>query len=121
MAYPYYDQRLVEFIMAIPSDQLGRPGQSRFILRNALANYLPIQNLTRPGKTDFSPLFKHGVLAAEKHNVHRLLGNPQIVTRNYIEADWIKGEIPAGDEFFDYGFNLWICISLELWLQRFWS
>ncbi len=39
--YPFLDQTLTEFLMAIPTDQLLRPGERRSLMRRALAGILP--------------------------------------------------------------------------------
>jgi asparagine synthase (glutamine-hydrolysing) len=48
--YPYLDRRLVEFLMSIPTDQLLRPGESRSLMRRALAHLLPPEILRRRTK-----------------------------------------------------------------------
>lgn len=44
--YPYLDQRLLEFLLAIPIDQVLRPGQRRSLMKRSLRDLLPseIQN-----------------------------------------------------------------------------
>lgn len=48
--YPFLDRDLVEFLVAIPPDQLKRPGESRFLMRRALAHLLPPEVLRRRTK-----------------------------------------------------------------------
>src|SRR6185437_111277 len=43
--YPYLDQSLVEFVLAIPQSQLLRPGERRSLMRRALANIVPSEIL----------------------------------------------------------------------------
>lgn len=40
-AHPYHDRRIVEFGMALPSEQRWRDGRSKDLLRRAMAPYLP--------------------------------------------------------------------------------
>ena len=48
--YPYLDRDLIEFLLAIPADQLLRPGQRRSLMLRALAGLLPPEILSRRTK-----------------------------------------------------------------------
>jgi asparagine synthase (glutamine-hydrolysing) len=48
--YPYLDQDLIEFIYAIPREQLVRPHQRRSLMRRALAGMVPDEILNRKRK-----------------------------------------------------------------------
>jgi asparagine synthase (glutamine-hydrolysing) len=62
--YPYLDRHLLEFLFAVPPDQLVRPGQRRSLLRRALCDIVPPEILNRKRKAFVSraPRFaiKHG-------------------------------------------------------------
>lgn len=48
--YPYLDRSLLEFLYAIPRDQLVRPGQRRSLMRRALVGIVPDDVLSRRRK-----------------------------------------------------------------------
>jgi asparagine synthase (glutamine-hydrolysing) len=48
--YPYLDRDLLEFLFAIPREQLVRPGQRRSLMRRALVGIVPGQILDRRRK-----------------------------------------------------------------------
>ena len=48
--YPYLDRDLLEFISAIPREQLVRPGQRRSLMRRALIDIVPDELLNRKRK-----------------------------------------------------------------------
>ncbi len=48
--YPYLDRDLLEFLYAIPRDQLVRPGQRRALMRRALVGIVPEEILNRKRK-----------------------------------------------------------------------
>jgi asparagine synthase (glutamine-hydrolysing) len=48
--YPYLDRDLLEFLFAIPRDQLVRPGQRRSLMRRALVGLVPNEILNRRRK-----------------------------------------------------------------------
>jgi asparagine synthase (glutamine-hydrolysing) len=52
--YPYLDRELLEFLFAIPREQLVRPGQRRSLMRRALAGIVPDEILNRKRKAYIS-------------------------------------------------------------------
>lgn len=48
--YPFFDRDLLEFLFAIPREQLVRPGQRRSLMRRALAGIVPEEILNRKRK-----------------------------------------------------------------------
>jgi asparagine synthase (glutamine-hydrolysing) len=48
--YPYLDRGLLEFVYAVPPDQLLRPGQRRSLMRRALVGIVPEELLNRNRK-----------------------------------------------------------------------
>ncbi len=48
--YPYLDRTLLEFLCAIPREQLVRPGQRRSLMRRSLAEIVPAEILERKRK-----------------------------------------------------------------------
>jgi asparagine synthase (glutamine-hydrolysing) len=48
--YPYLDRELLEFLYAIPREQLVRPGQRRSLMRRALVGIVPDKLLSRKRK-----------------------------------------------------------------------
>ena len=48
--YPYLDRDLVEFLFAVPREQLVRPGQRRSLMRRALKGIVPDEILNRKRK-----------------------------------------------------------------------
>jgi asparagine synthase (glutamine-hydrolysing) len=48
--YPYLDRDLVEFLFAVPREQLLRPGRRRSLMRRALAGVVPEEVLNRKRK-----------------------------------------------------------------------
>lgn len=50
LRYPFLDRDLLQFLLAIPPDQLVRPGQRRWLLRRALSEVVPPEILNRRRK-----------------------------------------------------------------------
>ncbi|MHC1688626.1 MAG: lasso peptide isopeptide bond-forming cyclase [Methanothrix sp.] len=61
--FPFYDKRLVEFCLALPTDQKIRHGCSRWIMRHALNGFLPEEVCNRFSKTSHGPNFTYCLLS----------------------------------------------------------
>lgn len=61
--YPYLDRSLLEFLYAIPPEQLVRPGQRRSLMRRALIGIVPDELLHRRRKAYVSAGLRETVLA----------------------------------------------------------
>ncbi len=117
---PYFDRRLMEFVLAVPADQLYRAGWDRWVHRRAMKDLLPDSIRLRRDKTDFWPLAQLG-LRRELGTVRAILARPQIVEREVIRRDWLEQAVAELAEGTGDPFPLWLCVSLELWLQRYWT
>ena len=122
IALPYYDRRLVEFIMAVPAYILGRPGYSRLLQRQSMIGYLPEFVWQRQNRTSFVPLMQKGLQDKERETVKGIL----VQTTDCGEAvcEWrlvARAELQKPFEFSPEATFLWNCIALELWLKCFWS
>jgi len=52
--YPYLDRSLLEFMLAVPREQLVRPTQRRSLMRRALVGIVPDEILNKKGKAFFA-------------------------------------------------------------------
>jgi asparagine synthase (glutamine-hydrolysing) len=114
---PYFDRRLVEFILAIPQEQIARPGESRRLQRLAMRRLLPEAVWQRKAKTDFYPLFHQGLFENEWPRIKAILGErPRIVRDGWIDGQWLATRLQnaRGDKAAAYELSL--CVHLELWL-----
>ena len=48
--YPYYDRDLLEFMYAIPREQIVRVGQRRFLMKRALVGIVPARTPEQKAK-----------------------------------------------------------------------
>ncbi|MEO8392257.1 MAG: lasso peptide isopeptide bond-forming cyclase, partial [Chloroflexota bacterium] len=71
--HPFCDRRVVEFCLALPSNQHLRNGWSRYILRQAMQDILPDSIRWRGGKTDFAPHVWQGYQTVDKPRLEALL------------------------------------------------
>jgi asparagine synthase (glutamine-hydrolysing) len=65
--YPYLDRGLLEFMFAVPREQLARPGQRRSLMRRALVDIVPDQLLNRKRKAFVTRGPRVGIAAEWPH------------------------------------------------------
>lgn len=114
---PYFDRRLVEFVMALPTEQLSHPGRPRKLQNDAMRRLLPDKVSQRRGKTGFEPLLRLGLLKKEKGIVMQLLDDPLVVKQGWMNVDWLETQsrntdITGNEEWFFV-----MSLHLELWLR----
>jgi asparagine synthase (glutamine-hydrolysing) len=73
--YPFFDVPLVEFCLAMPSDQKLRHGWSRWVMRRAMEGILPPEVQWRPGKSNLGPVLTQA-LHRNGRAVEHLLRDP---------------------------------------------
>ena len=61
---PFWDRRLIDFCLAVPSSRKRKDGTGRQIARAGLSNMLPRKVLTRKDKTRFSDSLAHALAAS---------------------------------------------------------
>ena len=117
--FPFADRRIVEFLLALPGEQVGLPGLSRRILREAMKGRLPEPVRQRQGKTDFFALFDKGVYEEAFPSITKTLSHSQVLERGYLRKDWLTGELERKTNTRE-GLILWLALSVETWLQKYW-
>ena len=71
--YPFWDKRLVEFCLALPSQEKLKDGWARLILRRAMEGILPPAVQWRRDKLDFAPHVIRGMLVHHRSLLDRVL------------------------------------------------
>ena len=89
LRYPFWDKRLVEFCLALPSDQKLREGWGRFVLRQATQELLPPEVAWRRDKTDFLPVLLNG-MRSEEDAICDLFLTRSEVAKDYIDVDSVR-------------------------------
>ena len=113
---PFWDRRLLEFVTRCPADLLARPTMSKWLLRKSVENRLPAEVVWRGDKTSLYEFFRKGLLVEEDGRIFEIFGNSELVSRGYLNREWLDREIEAGGNWMDFGFPLWRCLTAELWI-----
>jgi asparagine synthase (glutamine-hydrolysing) len=116
--YPYLDCGLLEFVFAIPREQLVRPGQRRSLMRRALAGIVPAELLNRKRKAFVVRGPRVGITAEWPHllelSQHMLISSLGIAdSTRFIQA---MQEIRQGADVPTV--PLMRTLGMELWLRR---
>jgi asparagine synthase (glutamine-hydrolysing) len=116
--YPFLDQNVTEFLTAIPTDQLLRPGERRSLMRRALRDLLPAEILARKTKAGAGRCVS---LAINKHwsTIEDVLRAPLTVALGYTSSTGLRDALRAArfGNITPYFIQLLRALSLEFWLR----
>jgi len=114
--YPYLDRGLLEFVYAIPREQLVRPGQRRSLMRRALIGIVPEELLNRKRKAFVArtPIAAISIdwetlLEMSQHMISSFLGIVQ--SKGFLDALQNAGhgrEVPTVPLFRAIGVEFWL-------------
>ncbi|MEA5466121.1 lasso peptide isopeptide bond-forming cyclase [Leptothoe sp. PORK10 BA2] len=126
--HPFLDRRLVEFCLAIPSDQKFRGGFGRMIMRHGLNTILPKTIQWRGDKANMSANFLNGLLNINRPLFEQVLNRDQHLVLKYINPDtWHSAwqrlkQYPGSNKTINSttkdNLIVWRATVLALWLQR---
>jgi asparagine synthase (glutamine-hydrolysing) len=120
LRHPFEDRRLAEFALAVPADQLQRPGAPRHVVLSALADHLPRAVYSRIDGMDSSGVVGAALLrVADRDRIERLLADladwlepttlravaRQVETATPVERGKLGGQI----------WMVWQALSMHLW------
>ena len=119
--HPYFDRRLIEFCYGIPANQKLNQGWDRAIQRRAMEGILPQQIQWRIQKSDWGEQFKHSFLNVDRERLDSILAGDTSDLGNYVNIDILKAthrRLTQGRVNEDDGMNLWLAITLAIWLKQ---
>ncbi|MEN6553446.1 MAG: lasso peptide isopeptide bond-forming cyclase [Methanobacterium sp.] len=117
--HPFFDKRLVEFCLAIPTEQKRWNGWDRSILRRALKNILPIEIQWRKGKANLAPNFNRSLMKFEEPLIDEILFENTYLIKDYVDVVKLKNiyiNYKSGNTK-DY-MHIWNTLTLALWLRK---
>ncbi len=115
---PYFDRRLVEFMLAIPAEQIAHPGRYRWLQQRAMQRLLlPAQVWQRTTKTSYESLLREGMERRERQRILALLQRPRAVAEGWIDGEWLRGQLAQPQWSDERLYTLSMIVHLELWLE----
>lgn len=126
--HPFLDRRLVEFCLALPSDQKFDGGFGRVIMRRGLQSILPETIRVRGGKASMSLNFINGLMNIDAHLFERALSQNEQAVSPYVDSSkWRESwqrlkattEPGEGEKVTNKdSLVVWRSTALALWLQH---
>lgn len=120
--HPFMDKRLIEFCLALPSEQKLYQGWSRMVLRRALADVLPETIQWRGGKTTMTPNFQRGLLKFDHELLDQVVFQRSQQMEKYVDLHFLRKtyqQVQSGEKLHDPDIMvLWRAITIALWLNR---
>ena len=117
VTYPYAHRPLVEFLQAIPLDQLMRPGENRVLMRRMLTGVLPNEIAKR--RTKGNPreaIFR--AIARESERLRSAFQDSRLCARGYIDKEPLLAALNRAKHGYEtHSAFLVQTISLEFWLR----
>jgi asparagine synthase (glutamine-hydrolysing) len=114
--YPFAHRPLVEFVLAIPGDQLSAPGNTRALMRRAFAGFVPPRILRRQSKGYYPP----AAFRAAREAVNELLDvrDLEVVQRGWIDPVRLQQALRTlTDGSGASGGDIHCVLRLERWLR----
>ena len=119
--YPFFDKRVMEFCLALPSDQKLGAGWNRWILRRAMQGILPAEIQWRRTKGNLSPNFHRRLLDFERENLERVALHDPGPLAPYVDREamrsayheYQKNHVRTQGE----SIQLFAAVNLALWLR----
>jgi len=115
--FPFLDRDLVDYLFAIPSDQLQRPGRRRSLMRRALRGIVPQEILERPRKA-FQIHAPLDALRKADSKLERMFADSVLSTAGFVDCHALGRAFRsaiAGDVVSMQA--LYRAIALEIWLR----
>lgn len=116
-SHPFVHRPLVEFLQAIPFEQLLRPGENRSLMRRALRDLLPEKIARRKTKGDPSEGLARA-LAREVSTMRSLFTDARVCAYGFMDSAPLLAAIDRAKNGLErYAGALLFTISLEFWLR----
>ncbi len=113
--HPYFDRRLIEFMLSLPPKFKYSEGLTKRVLRDAMKGILPEKIRLRKSKAEFSEVLRQQIDAID---LETLLSNSYLASLGLVEQkvidrykeDYLNGKLNRVVYF-------WILINLEYWYR----
>jgi asparagine synthase (glutamine-hydrolysing) len=116
---PFTDHRVLEFGLSIPFAWKYRPGQTKWILREAMQGILP-DSILRRKKTGFNPPMPEWIGGELRPLIAQMLSRKTIEQRGMFRFDVVDRLLQDHYEHKrDNALKIWALLMLEVWQQMY--
>ncbi|WP_067331833.1 asparagine synthetase B family protein [Sulfurovum riftiae] len=114
--HPFFDIRLVEFMLSLPAEFKYSQNTIKVLLREAMKGVLPETVRERKDKAEFSETIKDQLDAID---VEALFGNASIVDLGIVSEEKLDTYLTQyGDNALSHTISFWTLVNLEIWLKK---
>lgn len=102
--FPFYDRRLIDFLLSVPPSYMFRGGFSRCLIRQYMKGLLPEKIRRRTTKCHLGDIQERGIQEKERRRIQELINDSRAVEMGLVNPDalkkawescWNGGEYPA--------------------------
>jgi asparagine synthase (glutamine-hydrolysing) len=116
--YPYLDRSLLEFVYAIPREQMVRPGQRRSLMRRALVGIVPHEVLERRRKA-YVARGPAATISTERSSIVSITQQMLACSLGVVDAAKFRRVLQEAREGHDLSIVLLMrTFEIELWLRN---
>jgi len=115
---PFLDHRVLEFAASLPAAHKLHRGQSKHVLKRAIADRVPKEILERR-KTGFPVPYETWLRKDLKIFAWDILTDSRAVQRGYFKPKAVEGLLQQNSERLNYSKEIFSMIVLELWHRAF--
>lgn len=117
---PFFDIRLIEYCLSLPSSQKLNNGYDRYVFRNAMRNTIPDKVRKRTTKADISCLIKNEFSTYNFNMLFEEIFDSKSMLKNIVNKEELLKE---ADNFKKYGesqflMNIFQVISAGIWIKQ---
>ena len=117
---PFLDHRLVELAFALDGSELIRRGETKSVLRRALADLLPPTVRARRDKLGFVTPERRFLRGSLGELAGDVFASRRFAERGFVDAAAARERLALHRRGkLDAGFELWRALNAELWARRF--
>ena len=116
---PFLDHRLVEFMYGLPVDQMIRGTETKYVLRQALANDLPPAIVNRRDKMGMRPPTETWVRAKLDSQIRPLLTSDRVRDRGVFDRRGVEDCLSRVNDSAASNIMAMRCCALEFWFRQF--
>ena len=114
---PFLDRRIAEFAWSVPAEWIHSGGQSKRILRDAVAGLVPAPILARRDKVGFeTPQARWLAEPAARERIAEVLLDPSARARGLYDSEAVEGDLRAGR--WRNTDAVWRALNAELWTRE---
>jgi asparagine synthase (glutamine-hydrolysing) len=115
---PFLDQDLMEWAARLPTRLKTRGGTTKFLLKRAVADWLPSALVDRPKMGFGVPMAQW--LRTDLRDLSRdVLTDGTARSRDYFRQDYVTGLLDEHDAGRNHSTRIWALIQFELWHRAF--